>query len=112
MARGDIFLVSLPESEGREQSGRRPAVAVQTDLAGEPMLMIAPITSSLAALRFNFAVRIEPTSENGLTMPSVVMVFQMRAVDKKRIMRRIGQLSPEDMGRVDIEIRRMLSIPD
>lgn len=44
MARGDVLLVSLPVSDGREQSGRRPAVAVQTDIAGEPMLMIAPIT--------------------------------------------------------------------
>ncbi len=34
MARGDILLVSLPASDGREQSGRRPAVAVQTDVDG------------------------------------------------------------------------------
>jgi len=50
MARGDVLLVSLPPSDRREQSGRRPAVAVQTDQAGEPMLMVAPVTSSLAAL--------------------------------------------------------------
>ncbi len=65
MARGDVLLVSLPASEGREQSGRRPAVAVQTDIAGEPMLMIAPITSSLAALRFAFSLRVEPSTESG-----------------------------------------------
>lgn len=52
MARGDVLLVSLPTSDKREQSGRRPAVAVQTDLAGEPLLMIAPVTSNLNALRF------------------------------------------------------------
>ena len=39
MARGDVLLVSLPPSDRREQSGRRPAVAVQTDQAGEPMLI-------------------------------------------------------------------------
>ena len=50
MARGDVLLVTLTPSDRREQSGRRPAVAVQTDLAGEPMLMVAPVTSSLAAL--------------------------------------------------------------
>ncbi|MFN0279073.1 MAG: type II toxin-antitoxin system PemK/MazF family toxin [Pyrinomonadaceae bacterium] len=81
MARGDVLLVSLPASGGREQSGRRPAVAVQTDIAGEPMLMVAPITSNLKALRFNFAVQIEPSSENGLSQTSVVLVFQMRAMD-------------------------------
>ena len=79
MARGDILLVSLPASDRREQSGRRPVVAVQTDLIGEPLLMIAPITSNLGALRFAFTVRIDPSAKNGLTEPSVVMVFQMRA---------------------------------
>jgi mRNA interferase MazF len=82
MARGDGVVIDLPVSELREQSGRRPEVAVQTDLAGEPMLVVAPITSNLAALRFAFTVRAEPSPENGLTFPSVVMVFQLRAVDK------------------------------
>ena len=54
MARGDVLLVSLPPSDRREQSGRRPAVAVQMDQAGEPMLMVVPVTSNLAALRFSF----------------------------------------------------------
>ncbi len=78
MARGDVLLVNLPASDGREQNGRRPAVAVQTDVAGEPMLMVAPITSNLKALRFKFSVKVEPSTENGLDLPSVVMVFQMR----------------------------------
>lgn len=108
MARGDLLLVSLPTSDGHEQSGRRPAVAVQADLTGEPMMMIAPVTTSLKALRFAFAVRIEPTAENGLTAPSVVMVFQMRAIDKSRIIRKIGRLSAEDMSRVDAAIWQML----
>lgn len=108
MARGDVLLVSLPVSDGREQSGRRPAVAVQTDIAGEPMLMVAPITSNLNALRFAFSVQIEPSAENGLTQTSIVMVFQMRAIDKTRIVKKIGQMSKEDMEKIDAEIWRML----
>ena len=112
MARGDVLLVSLPPSDRREQSGRRPAVAVQTDQAGEPMLIVAPVTSNLAALRFSFTVRVEPSPENGLTLPSIIMVFQMRAIDKARIIRRIGRVSNEDMERIDAEIWRMLKPPD
>src|SRR5258708_39426745 len=112
MARGDVLLVSLPPSDRREQSGRRPAVAVQTDQAGEPMLMVAPVTSNLAALRFAFSVRIEPSTENGLTMPSVVMVFQRRAIDKARIVRKTGQLSELDKRRIDAKIWQMLKPPD
>ena len=112
MARGDVLLISLPPSDRREQSGRRPAVAIQTDQAGEPMLMVAPVTSNLAALRFSFTVRVEPSPENGLTLPSIIMVFQMRAIDKVRIIRRIGRVSNEDMERIDAEIWRMLKPPD
>ena len=75
MARGDVVVIDLPVSELREQSGRRPAVAVQTDLAGEPMLVVAPITSNLAALRFAFSVRVEPSPENGLTFPQSSWFF-------------------------------------
>src|SRR6266852_5608991 len=112
MARGDVLLVSLPPSDRHEQSGRRPAIAVQTDQAGEPMLVVAPVTSNLAALRFAFSIRVESSPENGLTKPSIVMVFQMRSIDKARIVRKIGQLSQADMVRVNAEIWRMLKAPE
>ena len=109
MARGDVLIVSLPATDGREQSGRRPAVAVQTDIAGEPMLMVAPVTSNLKASRFRFSVRIAPSLENGLTETSVIMVFQMRAIDKARVVRRLGALSDADLRLVDAEIWKMLT---
>ena len=112
MARGDVLLVNLPSSDKREQSGRRPAVAVQTDVAGEPMVMAAPITSNLNALRFEFAVKIEPSNENGLTQTSIAMIFQMRAIDKSRIVKLIGKLSAADLKKIDAEIWRMLKPPD
>jgi len=108
MARGDVLIVSLPATDGREQSGRRPAVAVQTDIAGEPMLMVAPITSNLKASRFRFTVKIDPSSENGLSETSVIMVFQMRAIDKTRVVKKLGTLSDSDLRLVDSEIWKML----
>lgn len=108
MARGDVLLVALPVSDGREQSGRRPGVAVQTDITGELMLMVAPITSNLKALRFTFTVEVDPSAENGLDVPSVIMIFQMRSIDKGRIVRKIGSLSNEDLDQVDKEIWKML----
>ena len=108
MARGDVLLINLPTSDGREQSGRRPAVAVQTDISGEPMLMVAPITSNSNASRFRFSVQIAPSIENGLTQISIVMIFQMRSIDKTRIVKKIGKLSDEDLAKVDAEIWQML----
>lgn len=108
MARGDVLLVSLPDSNRREEKGNRPAIAVQTDVANSPMLMVVPITSSLGALRFSFVVRIEPSEQNGLTLPSVAMIFQMRAINLRRIMRKMGELEAEFLTQVDAEIWRML----
>jgi mRNA interferase MazF len=108
MARGDILLVGLPESDKREEKGNRPAIAVQTDIATSPMLMIVPVTSSLGALRFPFTVRIEPSEQNGLTLPSVAMVFQLRAIDRKRIIQKIGELELQHLTQVDAEIWQML----
>lgn len=108
MARGDILLVGLPESDKREEKGNRPAIAVQTDIATSPMLMIVPVTSSLGALRFPFTVRIEPSEQNGLSLPSVAMVFQLRAIDRKRIIQKIGELELQYLTQVDAEIWQML----
>ncbi|MGL5876430.1 MAG: type II toxin-antitoxin system PemK/MazF family toxin [Xenococcaceae cyanobacterium] len=108
MVRGDVLLVGLPETDRREEKGNRPAIAIQTDVANSPMLMIVPITSSLGALRFPFTVKIEPSNLNGLTLPSVAMIFQMRAIDRKRIIRKIGDLESEYLAEVDAEIWRML----
>lgn len=106
--RGDVLLVGLPESDKREEKGNRPAIAVQTDVANSPMLMIVPVTSSLGALRFAFTVRIEPSEQNGLTLPSVAMVFQLRAIDRKRIIQKIGELELQYLALVDAEIWQML----
>ena len=108
MARGDILLVGLPESDKREEKGNRPAIAVQTDIATSPRLMIVPVTSSLGALLFPFTVRIEPSERNGLTLPSVAMVFQLRAIDRKRIIQKIGELELQYLTQVDAEIWQML----
>jgi mRNA interferase MazF len=112
MARGDILLVGLPDSDKREERGNRPAIAVQTEVAASPMLMVVPVTSSLGALRFPFTVKIEPSAKNGLTLSSVAMIFQLRAIDRNRLIRKIGELEPEYLAQVDAEIWRMLKPPD
>jgi mRNA interferase MazF len=108
MARGDVLLVELPDSTQREERGTRPAIAVQTENNRSPMLMIIPVTSSLGATRFPFTVQLEPSEMNGLTMPSIAMVFQLRAIDKRRIIRTIGTLAADDLAKIDAEIWKML----
>lgn len=108
MSRGDILLVKLPDSDRREEQGTRPAIAVQADEEQSPLLMIIPVTSSLKALRFNYTVEILPSELNGLILPSVAMVFQLRSIDRRRIVRKIGQLEPEILKNIDEKIWQLL----
>ena len=97
MSVGDIHWVDLPTADGREQRGRRPAVILQDDAyAGElPVVLVVPLTTTRAATRFAGTTLIPPTAENGLRQVSVALVFQLRAIDRRRIQERIGSVSEE-----------------
>ncbi len=94
MRRGDICLVRLPPADGREQAGTRPAIIVQDPIAGRslPTVLVIPLTSQLAATRFPGTLVIEPDVHNGLTTTSVALVFQTRAIDRRRLGPRLGAI--------------------
>lgn len=115
MARGDVLRIGFPHPRGepgREQAGRRPAIAVQTDttVGNLPTIMVVPLTGQLDALRFPHTIRVDPSETNGLTMPSVLLVFQLRAIDQNRILDKIGTLEQSYMDQLDNEIRRLLDL--
>jgi mRNA interferase MazF len=115
MKRGDIVLVKLPESaegSGHEQVGTRPALIVHNDETSESVsvIMIVPFTSNLKAGRFSHTILVQPSKENGLAVPSVLLVFQLRAVDKSRIARKIGRLESKWIKIVNKEIRNLLGL--
>ena len=115
MARGDIWTVDLPASTGsagHEQLGSRPAIVIQTDItdASLPTTLIIPMTSSLGALRYPHTIRIDPSTENGLTRPSVLLLFQLRAIDKRRFGNRIGRLEQHHLQQLETEIRNLLAL--
>jgi len=92
---GDIHWIELPATTGHEQSGRRPAVIVQDEAAARilPVVLAIPLTTATSTLRFPGTVQIQPDSENGLSQPSIALVLQLRAVDRRRIGGRIGAVS-------------------
>ena len=113
MKRSDGVMVELPPplgGVGREQSGRRPAVVAQDDTSGLPTLLVAPLTSQLSALRFPHTLRVEPSPENGLIMPSVILLFQLQVVDKRRILRVVGALEEQYVQQFDAQLRLMLRL--
>jgi mRNA interferase MazF len=115
MARGDILTVELPTPSGRpghEQVGYRPAIVVQTDITDVrlPTTMIVPLTANLNALRFPHTIRVDPSPKNGLTQPSVLLVFQLRAIDKRRVSNKLGRLESHHMDQLEAEMRDLLGL--
>lgn len=115
MARGDIFTVELPtpsRGAGHEQMGSRPAVVVQTDIADGmvPTTMVVPITSNSRALRFPYTFAIDPSERNGLAKRSVALVFQLRAIDVRRLGARIGRLEAHHLQKLETEMRCLLGM--
>jgi mRNA interferase MazF len=93
MRQGEIWWVRIPFTGGHEQAGERPALIVQSDaaIAALPTVLVVPFTSVLATLRFPGTLLIQPTPQNGLLVPSVALVFQMRVLDKRYCLRRMGE---------------------
>jgi mRNA interferase MazF len=113
MARGDIAYIDLPLVAGSHvQGGRRPAVLVIADkaLQGNQMRMVVPFTTNLAATRYPFTFQIEPSPQNGLSSPSIALVFQLCAVDRTRVDSVIGHLEDDYLAKIDDMIRQMLGL--
>jgi mRNA interferase MazF len=111
---GDIHWVDLPGANGREQQGRRPAVILQDDqYAGDlPVVLVVPLTTARATLRFVGTTRILPTVENGLRQTSVALVFQLRAIDRRRIQERIGSVSEDVLQALFEELGKLTGRPE
>src|SRR4051794_20114791 len=109
MQRGEVWMVALPFSSGREQSGERPAIVIQDEVYGQgsPLVLVVLLTSQLSALRFPAAIEITPAPTNGLSVPSVAMVFQARALDRSRFRRQLGEVSTVDLEAVLSELRKL-----
>ena len=113
MPRGDIAFINMPLSSGsRVQGGRRPAVLVIADnaRAHNPLVTIVPLTTTLAAARFPFTFQIDPSTQNGLTAPSIALVFQLCGADRTLVDRVIGQLENRHLEMIDEMIRQLLGM--
>ena len=107
--RGDIYVVRLDNRTGSEQSGTRPAVILQNDVGNScsPTLIVATLTSKTEkkATQPTHCL-VEP---EGLE-PSIVQAEQIFTIDKSRVKRFVGHLTPEEMGRVDDAVKISLAL--
>jgi len=100
--RGDIFYADLSPVVGSEQGGVRPVLIVQNDIGNRysPTVIITAITSQINKAKLPTHVEIS-ASEYGLVKDSVILLEQIRTIDKRRLDEKIGHLDEEMMKKVN-----------
>jgi mRNA interferase MazF len=96
--RGEIYLVSFDPTLGGEIQKTRPALVVQNDITNRysPITIVAAITSTIDTRPRPTKVLVK-APEGGLSVDSMVLLNQIRSVDKQRLLKRLGKLSPSTM---------------
>ena len=100
--RGEVFYADLSPVVGSEQGGIRPVLIVQNDIGNRhsPTVIAAAITSKLDKTKLPTHISLR-AADCGLTRDSIVLLEQIRTLDKHRLRERAGQITPEDQRRVD-----------
>ena len=111
--RGEVFLVSFDPSIGSEIKKTRPALVLQNDIGNRysPLTIVAAITSFDGGKVYPTDVVIEP-GQGGVEHRSAVLLDQIRTVDKRRLIVKIGKLDAGTMRQVDAALLISLGLAE
>ncbi len=103
--RGDVFFADLSPVIGSEQGGTRPVLIIQNDIGNRfsPTVIIAAITAQIQKAKLPTHVEID-AKKYGFERDSVILLEQLRTIDKSRLTDRITQLDDELMEKVDMAL--------
>ncbi|HZU49673.1 MAG TPA: type II toxin-antitoxin system PemK/MazF family toxin [Mycobacterium sp.] len=115
MRRGEIWQVDFDPVRGSEANKRRPAVIVSNDRAnataarlGRGVITVVPVTSNISTI-YPFQVLL-PAATTGLAVDSKAQAEQIRSVATQRLRRRLGQVPPVELARLDDALRLHLEL--
>lgn len=100
--RGELYYADLSPVVGSEQGGVRPVLVVQNDVGNKysPTIIAAAVTSKINKAKLPTHIEL-PSNVFGLARDSVILLEQIRTLDKRRLKERIGELSQSTMSKVD-----------
>lgn len=110
ISKGDIYYASLDPIVGSEQNGTRPVVIIQNDIGNKysPTVLVAPLTSRVKSkphLPTHVLVKSEHIKHN-----SIVLLEQIRVLDKSRLISYVDTLTKEEIKKLDIGIIKSFNI--
>lgn len=111
--RGDIFYADLGKTKGSEQNGIRPVLIVQNDLGNKfspTVIAVAITTRKKNKLPTHISINKNDCKECNLPKDSIILVEQIRTLDKSRLMYKVGKLDYETMQKVKEALKVSFSI--
>ena len=110
--RGEIYLTALDPTLGREIQKTRPALVIQNDVSNRlsEITIVAPITSTVRLPVNLVHVLLSAHRSTGLSVTSVALFNQIRAVDRVRLVKRLGSVDEETLARVNEAIQISLGL--
>lgn len=111
--RGDIFYADLSPVIGSEQGGLRPVLIVQNDIGNKysPTVIAAAITSKMNKTKLPTHIDV-PGEDAGLARDSIILLEQIRTIDKKRLKEKMGHLDEATMVDVNTAIEVSFGLSD
>ncbi len=108
--RGEIWLVNLDPTLGREQAGTRPALVISENLFNQSyaeLVIVIPITSQNKNIRSHIQIA---KGEGGLTMESFAKCEDIRSISKQRLKKKLGKVSQPTVEFVEEKLRFLMAI--
>ena len=111
--RGEIYYADLSPVVGSEQGGVRPVLIIQDDTGNRysPTVIAAAITSQTGKAKLPTHIELPVEEDCGLTKDSVVLLEQVRTLDKKRLRERMGRVDERTMEKIDTAIAVSFGLP-
>ena len=108
MKQKDVYIVNLNPIEGHEQSGIRPAVIISGSSMNKysPLCICCPLSSQIK--NYSQYVKINKTKTNKLKNNSEALVPQIRALSKTRFIKKIGEITDEELSKIKIGLSKLL----
>ena len=113
MVRGEVWLINLDPTLGAEIKKTRPVIIVSSDAIGLlPLRVVIPLTDWKPHYQqAGWMVKISPDANNGLSKDSAADTFQIRSVSTTRFIRKIGEITLEEMDQIVQAIGLVIEYP-
>ncbi len=108
MKQGEIYFANLNPTKGREQKGKRPVVIISGNALNDntDICIVCPLTSKIK--NFKGCLVLLPNQLNKLELKSEILTFQIRAISRKRLIEKIGNITKAELQEVKMGLSNIL----